>query len=214
MTEPTNKKIVRSRKAKIFITTMLITIQGLYVIFPLPDIWPFSNYSMFSKANPSTIASSFKFYGITSDGKEVLLDSKEAFLPFDRIRLRKGVSRILNRESFILKQERRIESVFKHLRFLPVDHAELEEILRNLLPYKDGVEEAVAEVKEKELRVLFDYLLSQYEYNRKEKFHGGPPVVSMNLYMTKWDWTDAPPGKAIPEIELVYSSGRGLVKDE
>jgi len=66
MTELTNKNAAKSRKAEIFIITALITIQGLYVIFPLPDIWPFSNYSMFSKASPSTLASSFKFYGITS----------------------------------------------------------------------------------------------------------------------------------------------------
>ena len=208
-----SKNAVRNWHVKILIIT-LATVQGLYVVFPLPDIWPFSNYAMFSKSNPTTVVSSLEFYGLTADGKEILLDSKKVFLPFDRARLKKGVSRILNRESFILKQERRLESVLERLSFLPVDHGGLKESLRSLLPYKDGDEEATAEVKKKELRALFDYLLSQYEYNRKEKLHGGPPIVSMNLYMTKWDWTDAPPEKAIPATELVYSAGRGLIEDE
>ena len=205
-----NKNTVRNKRVEIFIIA-LITIQGLYVISPLPDIWPFSNYSMFSTANPVTVASSFEFYGLTSDGREVLLNSKEAFLPFDRMRLKKGVNRILNRESFVHKQEKKLESALKRLRFLPVDHINLEENIRRLLPYKknDAVED-----KEKELRILFDYLLAQYEHNREVKFHSGPPIVSMNLYVNKWDWTDTPPEQVLPETKLVYSSEYGLSEDE
>ncbi|MCY4379398.1 MAG: hypothetical protein OXC39_06190 [Candidatus Dadabacteria bacterium] len=169
---------------------------------------------MFSKANPVTVASSFEFHGLTSEGKEILLDSKKVFSPFDRARLKKGISRILNRESFILKQERRLESVFERLSFLPVDHSGLKKSLRNLLPYKNEDEGWTAEVREKELRVLFDYLLAQYEYNRKAKLHSGPPIVSMNLYMTRWDWTDTPPEKVLPATELVYSAGHGLIENE
>ena len=206
-----NRNTVRSRKAEIFVITTLVVIQGLYVIFPLPDIWPFSNYSMFSKANPSTVASSFKFYGITSDGKEVPLDSKKAFLPFDKVRLEKGVKRILNKEFFVQKQEKNLESALGYLRFLPVNQGNLKEDIRRLLPYKKS--DAVGN-KEKELHILFDYLLAQYEDNRKGKLHGGPPIVSMNLYLTKWDWTNVPPRKVFPDSKLIYSSEYGLSEDE
>ncbi len=203
MTELTNKKAAKSRKAEIFIITILITIQGLYVIFPLPDIWPFSNYSMFSEANLSTVASSFKFYGITSDGKEVLLDGKKVFLPFDKVRLEKGINRVLKRELFVRKQEKNLESALGYLQFLPVNQNNLKEDIRRLLPYKKS---DVAVDEEKELRILFDYLLSQYERNREAELHGGPPIVSMNLYLTKWDWTDTPP----QEVHPVSLSGKGF----
>ena len=209
MTELTNKKAARSRKAEILIITMLIAIQGLYVIFPLPDIWPFSNYSMFSKANPSTVASSFKFYGITSDGKEVLLDSKKVFLPFDKVRLEKGINRVLKRELFLWKQEKNLESALGHLQFLPVNQNNLKEHIRRLLPYKKS---DIALDKEKELRILFDYLLSQYERNREAELHSGSPIVSMNIYLTRWDWTDTPPQEVLPETRLVYSSEYGFSK--
>ena len=201
---------VRNKRIKILIIT-LITIQGLYVIFPLPDIWPFSNYSMFSTANPVTVASSFEFYGVTSDGKEVLMDSRKAFSPFDCVRLKKGVKRILNRESFVSKQEKKLEAALKRLRFLPVNHIGLKENIRRILPYKKS---GASGDKEKELRILFDYLLAQYEHNRGVKLHGGPPIVSMNLYLTKWDWTDIPPQEVLPETMLVYSSEYGLFEDE
>ena len=205
-----SKNTVRSRCAEVFVIT-LITIQGLYVVFPLPDIWPFSNYSMFSKANPVTVASSFEFRGLTSDGKEVPLDGKKAFLPLDKVRLEKGINRILKRESLVRKQEKELESALKLLSFLPVDDAFLEKNGRLLLPYKKDA--AVAD-REKELHILFDYLLSQYEDNREKKLHGGPPVVSMNLYLTRWDWTDVPPQEVSPESRLVYSSEYGLSEDE
>ncbi|MCY3827129.1 MAG: hypothetical protein OXG10_07120 [Candidatus Dadabacteria bacterium] len=205
-----NKNTMRSRCVEVFVIT-LITIQGLYVVFPLPDIWPFSNYSMFSKANPVTVASSFEFHGLTREGKEVTLDSKKAFLPLDKVRLEKGITKILNRESLVQKQEKELESAFKLLSFLPVDNAFLKKNVRLLLPYKKNA--AVAD-KEKELRILFDYLLAQYEDNRKKKLHGGPPIVSMNLYLTRWDWTDVSPQEVFPESKLVYSSEYGLSEDE
>lgn len=205
-----NKNTVRSRCVEAFIIT-LITIQGLYVVFPLPDIWPFSNYSMFSKANPVTVASSFEFHGLTREGKEVMLDSKKAFLPLDKVRLEKGITRILNRESLVQKQEKELESAFKLLSFLPVDNAFLEKNVRRLLPYK---KDAASADKEKELHILFDYLLAQYEDNRKKKLHSGPSIVSMNLYLTKWDWTDVSPQEVFPESKLVYSSEYGLSEDE
>ncbi len=205
-----NKNAVRRRHVEIFIIT-LVTIQGLYVIFPLPDIWPFSNYSMFSKANPVTVASSFEFYGLTSDGEEVLLDDRKAFLPLDKVRLEKGIIRILNWKSFARKQEKELESVLKRLSFLPVDQADLKESVRHLLPYKKS---GAVGHSEEELRILFDYLLAQYEHNREEELHPGPPIVSMNLYLNRWDWTDTPPREVLPETKLVYSSEYGLPGNE
>ena len=206
-----SKNTGRKKHVKILIIALII-MQGLYVIFPLPDIWPFSNYSMFSRANPATVVSSFEFYGLASDGREIPLNHGETFSPFDRVRLKKGINRILNREYFIHKQEKRLESVFKRLRFLPVNHIKLKETIRRLLPYKKDTADVA--VEEKELRILFDYLLAQYEYNRGVKLHSGPPIVSMNLYVTKWDWTDMPPEEVLPETKLVYSTEYGLVENE
>ena len=141
----------------------------------------------------------------------MMLDSQKAFLPLDKVRLEKGVNRILNRESFAQNQEEELESALNRLRFLPVDHVSLKENVRRLLPYKKSV--AIGD-KEKELHILFDYLLAQYEDNRKEKLHGGPPIVSMNLYLTKWDWTYVPPQEVFPESKLVYSSEDGLSENE
>ena len=141
----------------------------------------------------------------------MLLDSKKVFLPFDKVRLEKGINRVLKRELFVWKQERNLESAPGHLQFLPMNQNNLKEDIRRLLPYKKS---DVAVDKEKELRILFDYLLSQYEHNHKEKLHGGPPIISMNLYLTKWDWTDVPPQEVLPETKLVYSSEYGLSRDE
>lgn len=200
---------MRTRKAEIFIIITLIAIQGLYVIFPLPDIWPFSNYSMFSTANPSTVVSSFEFYGLTRTGEEVSLDSKKVFLPFDKVRLQKGINRVLKRELFVQKQEKHLESALRYLRFLPVDRNDLKEDIRRLFPYKKS---AIVVDKENELRILFDYLLSQYEHNREAQLHSSPPIVSINLYLTKWDWTNIPPREVLPQTRLIYSSEYGFSK--
>ena len=194
----------------ILIAVLAVT-QGLYVVFPLPDVWPLSNYSMFSQARPYTAASKHEIYGLTETGREVLLDHPEAFSPLDRVRLAKGIRRILERERFVRGQEERVESVFRRLSFLPVDRAGLEQSVRRLLPYKEN---AAAGDKEKELRVLFDYLLSQYERNRAAGIHDGPPVTKLSLYKTTWDWTDVPPDKVVARTEIFYSAENGLTDGE
>lgn len=207
-----NRRTWRNKSVKVFIITM-IALQGLYVIFPLPDIWPFSNYSMFSRARPKTVASSLEIYGLTRDGKEVLLGRGGHFLPLDSSRLKKGIKRVLNHESFIRKQERRVESVFEHLRFLPVDHVKLKESVKLLLPYK-GNTAITVEKKEEYLHIIFSYLIDQYEHNRRVKRHGGPPVVALKLYSTEWDWTHTPPKEVLSESKLIYSSKHGLIENE
>ena len=196
------------KRVGIFIAVMVIA-QGLYTVFPLPDVWPFSNYSMFSRARSSLAVSKHEIYGLTKDGKEIALDHPEAFLPLDRVRLRKGINRILDRESFVRKQEKRVEAVFGRLSFLPVDQGDLKKAVRKLLPYKDGAT-VLARDREKDLRALFDYLLSQYEHNRAEGIHDGPPVTKLSLYRITWDWTEVPPEEVVPKTELIYSDEHGL----
>lgn len=182
--------------------------QGFYVVFPFPDIWPLSNYTMFSRARPSTTVSKHEIYGLTGIGEEVVLNHPEAFSPLDRVRLAKGIRRILERERFVRRQEERFEAVFGHLAFLPVDQVRLRRSVRRLLPYRDGTDSGD---REKEMGVLLDYLLSQYERNRAAGIHDDPPVTELALYRTMWDWTDLPPGKVVPRRELVYSAEQGLL---
>lgn len=190
------------------IIAVLALAQGFYVVFPLPDIWPLSNYTMFSRAWPSTTVSKHEIYGLTESGEEVALNHPEAFSPLDRVRLAKGIRRILERERFVRGQEERFEAVFGHLAFLPVDQVRLRQSIKQLLPYRNGTD---AVDKEKEMGALLDYLLLQYERNRAAGIHDGLPVAELSLYRTTWDWTDLPPGKVVPRRELVYSVEQGLI---
>lgn len=53
---------------------------------PLPKIWPFSNYPMFSYSHElETIAHSIRLTGITPDGREIDLPYPNCFMPLDRI---------------------------------------------------------------------------------------------------------------------------------
>lgn len=201
------------KRVSIFIAVMIVA-QGLYVVFPLPDIWPLSNYSMFSYARPSTATSKYEIYGLTEDGTKTALDHPRAFSPLDRVRLAKGIERIIRREDFVRKQEKRVRSVFGYLSFLPIGETVLEDAVRRLLPYKDDDAGISAEDKEKDLALLLDYLLSCYERNRMAGIHDGLPVERLGLYRTMWDWTDIPPGEVVPRMELVYSAERGLVDGE
>ena len=193
------------------IIAVLVLAQGLYVVFPLPDIWPLSNYTMFSKARPSTTVSKHEIYGLTQGGESLALNHPEAFSPLDRVRLAKGIRRILERERFVRGQEERVEAVFRRLSFLPVNQDGLKRSVRKLLPYREST--ALGD-REKELGALLDYLLSQYERNRAAGIHDGPPVTELSLHKTTWDWTDVPPGEVVPKRELVHSAEQGLIDGE
>lgn len=202
------------KRVSIFIAVAMVA-QGLYAVFPLPDIWPLSNYSMFSRAVPSTAASRYEIYGIAEDEtREAALDHPRAFSPLDRVRLAKGIDRIVRREDFARRQEERVESVFGYLGFLPADGTALKDTVRKLLPYGDGGAGVSEEDKERDLALLLDYLLSRYERNRAAGIHAGPPVARLGLYRTTWDWTDVPPAEVVPRTELVYSAEMGLVGGE
>ena len=193
----------------------MMVAQGLYAVFPLPDIWPLSNYSMFSRAEPSTAASRYEIHGLAEDGtRTAALDHPMAFSPLDRVRLAKGIDRILRREDFARRQEERVESVFGHLGFLPAGGTALKDAVRKLLPYGDGGAGVSEEDRERDLALLLDYLLSRYERNRTAGIHDGPPAGKLGIYRTTWDWTDVPLSEVVPRTELVYSAERGLVDGE
>ena len=202
-----------TEKKRVWILVAILTVtQGLYVIFPLPDIWPLSNYTMFSRARPSTTVSKHEIYGLMESGENVALNHPGAFSPLDRVRLAKGIRRILDRERFVRGQEERVENVLSRLGFLPVERDRLKRAVGKLLPYREGGMEISS--KEKDLEILLRYLLSQYERNRAAGIHDGPAVTKLSLYNTTWDWTDVPPEKVVPSRELVYSAGQGLVDGE
>lgn len=202
------------KRVSIFVAVAMVA-QGLYAVFPLPDIWPLSNYSMFSRAAPSTAASRYEIHGLAEDGtRTAALDHPRAFSPLDRVRLAKGIDRIVRREDFARRQEERVESVFGYLGFLPAGGEALKDTVRKLLPYGDGGAGVSEEDKEKDLALLLDYLLSRYERNRAAGIHDGPPAGKLGLYRTTWDWTDVPPAEVVPRTELVYSAERGLVGGE
>ena len=199
------------RHVGIFIAVM-VAAQGLYVAFPLPDLWPFSNYTMFSKVASSTSTSRYVVYGTTEEGRNVVLDQPRAFSPLDRVRFGKGVERILNRDRFMARQRERVDAVFGRLDFLPNGlSAGMRKTVEGMLPYGPASSDALARDAEGDIRGLLAYLLSCYERNRREGIHDGPPVSSLSLYRVTWDWTGVSPEKVKPRRELVYSDAGGLV---
>lgn len=207
------KSGTEKKRVWILVAVLAVT-QGIYVIFPLPDIWPLSNYTMFSTARPSTTVSKHEIYGLTESGEDVALNHPGAFSPLDRVRLAKGIRRILDRERFVRGQEERVENVLSRLGFLPVERDRLKRAVGKLLPYREGGMEVSPKEKEKDLGALLHYLLSQYERNRAAGIHDGPAVTKLSLYSITWNWTDVPPEKVVPRRELVYSAEQGLVDGE
>ena len=114
----------RKKYITIFIIT-LIVLQGIYVFVPLPDIWPIANYSMFSKSKVKTVASKLEIRGVNDNGSEVVLSIHKHFYPLDRIRLSKGISRILDSEKYKERNEKRVDLFVEYLEFLPVDKTKL-----------------------------------------------------------------------------------------
>ena len=81
-----NKSKKRKIAVVIFIVT-LVLLQGMYLFFPLPEIWPLSQYPMFSKLKVSKAAADLEIKGITLDGTEVSLDDMDYFYPLNRSKL-------------------------------------------------------------------------------------------------------------------------------
>ena len=157
----------RKKYITVFIIT-LIVLQGIYVFVPLPDIWPIANYSMFSKSRVKTVASKLEIRGVNDDGNETVLNISKHFYPLDRIRLSKGISRILDSEKYREKSEKRVSTAIEYLDVLPVDKAKLKKIIEEKLLYDNKFEN-----KEGSLDELFLYLLTQYDLNSEKRSRQG-----------------------------------------
>ena len=197
------------KRAKVFIVA-LIAIQGLYVIFPLPDIWPISNYSMFSRAKVKTVASKLEIRSVTKNGDELLLNANDHFRPLGNSRINKGISRILNDVGYRRKNEKRIDRIIGYLDLLPINKTMLKERMQNKLLYDNEIKN-----KEEAMDKLFSYLLAQYKLNAE--MSGADPVIEiyeLRLYRVKWDWTETPIHNVIQNEELIYSTTAGLFQYE
>jgi|GEM_PF-2198629 len=124
------KHIVRiDSLRKLFVIELiivLILIQVIYAVRPMPKVWPFSNYPMFSYSSElDTVAYSIRLTGITPDGREITLPYSYCFLPLDRIsfsntmlynsRNSEEQHKVIDglvRELFILYQVNREDSVY------------------------------------------------------------------------------------------------------
>ncbi len=175
----------------------LLTLQGLYVLFPLPDIWPVSNYSMFSRASKSRFAESIQVVGITKNG-EVRLTAQDV-KPVRFSKIRKGIKRIIYKERYESRNEKRINRIAGALD-PPFDKAALKEFINKKLLYGDG-----GGSREEKLESVFRYLSAQYKRNG-----GSGDFSEMRLYRARWDWTDVKPSHARMERTLIYSTKTGI----
>lgn len=189
----------RKRAVTAFITALL-ALQGIYVAFPLPDIWPVSNYSMFSRAMKSDSASSIKIVGVTETGKEAELKNTADISPFDISRLRKGISRIIYGENFERKNAERVDRIVGALNFPPFDKIPLKEFINKKLLY-DGV----GKDKQRELESVSRYLTAQYKRNG-----GSGDFSEIRIYRVSWNWTGTKPSDARMEKSLIYSTKTGM----
>lgn len=189
------------RKAVTRFITALLVLQGLYVIFPLPDIWPLSNYSMFSRTSGERVASSIQIAGVSKNG-EIELNAAD-ILPFDIVRLEKGISRIINNGGqYERKDESRINLVADAFAFLPFDGRRLKRFIKNKLLYNRGGKSA-----EEDLDSVFNYLFAQYKRNG-----GAEKFSEMKLYEIRWDWTGVKPAAARDERVLIYSTKKEMTR--
>lgn len=197
------------KRAKVFIVA-LIVIQGLYVIFPLPDIWPISNYSMFSRAKVKTVASKLEIRSVTKNGDELLLNANDHFRPLSDSRINKGISRILNDVGYKRKNEKRIDRIIGYLDFLPIDKTRLKEGIQNKLLYDNKIKN-----KKEAMDKLFSYLLARYKLNAEMSSADSViEIYELRLYRVKWDWTETPIHNVIQNEELIYSTTAGLFQYE
>lgn len=197
------------KRARVIIVALII-VQGLYVIFPLPDVWPISNYSMFSRAKVNTVASKLEIRGVTKNGDELLLNADDHFRPLGNSRINKGISRILNDVGYKRKNEKRIDRIVGYLDFLPINKTKLKEGIQNKLLYDNEIKN-----KEEAMDKLFSYLLAQYKLSAE--IPGADPVMEiyeLRLYRVKWDWTETPIHNVIQNEKLIYSTTAGLFQYE
>ena len=69
--------------------------QGIYVVFPPREIWPFSQYHMYSSVLAGGTGTQLGIIGVAPDGTERTLRRSELFHPLDMVRIRAGLSWML-----------------------------------------------------------------------------------------------------------------------
>src|SRR5260370_2335085 len=77
--------------ARAVLLTAPLLVQTTYVFRKHAEIWPFSNFPMFSRLFLSTKASGYVVYGLTADGKEIELSNPNYWLTFDSDRQRAAI---------------------------------------------------------------------------------------------------------------------------
>jgi hypothetical protein len=95
MTIARTRSVTPTRKA--LINCILVALLGgsLYDIAADQEHWPFSQYPMFSGVWRSPTFTWMRLFGVTADGREVVLDANEYVAPFDQSRLPKAFKRML-----------------------------------------------------------------------------------------------------------------------
>jgi len=102
---------LRKKLIVIFMTT-LIGLQGMYVVFLLPEIWPFSSYPMFSRGWGKKNITYTEIKGVTAKGREFSLDISKYFYPFNRTKLTFGIWRS---GLYPLKRQKYRDEIFRYL---------------------------------------------------------------------------------------------------
>lgn len=103
------------KKFIISLIIILTSLQGIYIFFPLPEIWPFSSYPMFSNKYISKDVSVIEIMGTTKYGDKIPLDIAVYFSPFNRTKLRKGIRNILHNDDKIQGKKKSLSIVFQYL---------------------------------------------------------------------------------------------------
>ena len=201
----------RKKYVNIFIITLII-IQGIYVFFPLPELWPISSYAMYSRSIVKTVTSRIDIKGVREDSSEFSLIIPKHTNPLERVKLKAIVQKIMESENNKIWRTKNINKAIEILDFLPIKKERLRELIGTNIFYSEGFEE-----KEKAFDELSMLLLAQYKYNSDKSLwrdKNSEIFNELRFYIVYWDWTDTDLDKVSPEEKLLYSTKSGLVKYE
>jgi hypothetical protein len=87
--------VTRARRLLINFVLAVLIAGSVYDIAADDEHWPFSPYPMFSGVWRSPTFTWLRLIGVTSDGREFVLDTNDYIEPFDQSRLAKGLKRML-----------------------------------------------------------------------------------------------------------------------
>jgi hypothetical protein len=85
------------RRVRVINTFLGTLIAGsVYCIAADNELWPFSNYPMYSGLRTSSDLTLLRLFGVTPDGRERRLTIGSEIPPFDRVRLRTALRRLMS----------------------------------------------------------------------------------------------------------------------